>query len=113
MNITGDDQIKVPIAKEIGMLITELVININQHAYPNGMEKKINIEVVVIGTSLTIEVRDMGVGTRPLQRVYPHSGQGLAIVEAIVNQFGGEYRQVALVPGGTTSYINFDIKNLK
>ena len=114
IDIHGDDEIKVPIAKEIGMLITELVINIDQHAYPEiGMRKKVFIEISISNANLKIKVRDEGIGTPAISRENAHAGHGIEIVNAIVKQFDGMFRQTSIHPGGTTSLIIFKIKNLQ
>lgn len=102
---------KLGIAKDIAMVITELAINVNQHAYPNGGEKKIIIKGYCNSDILVIKVEDEGVGDAEMSMKY-EKGHGRLIIKEIVDQHGGNIRWVSLENKGCTAILEFPIQNL-
>ncbi|MDX2134675.1 MAG: sensor histidine kinase [Saprospiraceae bacterium] len=82
-----DKSIKVGIAKDIGRVITELALNVNEHAYADHEDKYIEVRLGETEDCFRIEVLDRGKGFNPSK--IDTTGQGFAIIEQIVSQFDG------------------------
>ncbi|MBK8192985.1 MAG: HAMP domain-containing histidine kinase [Lewinellaceae bacterium] len=102
---------KLGIAKDVAMVITELAINVNQHAYPNGEEKKINIKGSCNSDTLVIKVEDEGIGDAEMSMKF-EKGHGRSIIKEIVDQHGGSIRGVTLGSQGFIAVLEFPLKNL-
>jgi two-component sensor histidine kinase len=71
-------------AVTLGLLVTELMINANKHAY-GGAAGPIEIELIEDRAQLHLVVADKGVG-----KASPAKGFGSRIMEGLVAQLGGE-----------------------
>ena len=99
------------IAKDIAMAITELAINVNQHAYPNGEEKKIQVTGYKNAESLIIKVEDEGIGGTGMTMKF-EKGHGRAIIDTIVSQHEARISSTSVDSRGFTAILEFPIKNL-
>jgi len=68
----------------LGLILTELLININKHAYGGGAGP-IEIRLIEERTNLKLIVADRGGG-----KVSSRTGFGTRVINALVTQLGGE-----------------------
>ena len=102
---------KLGIAKDIAMAITELAINVNQHAYPKGEAKKIKVTGYNNTETLFIKVEDEGIGGTGMTTKF-EKGHGRAIIGEIVSQHEARITSTSLDNQGFTAILEFPIKNL-
>jgi two-component sensor histidine kinase len=109
VDLLPDILVKASIAPQIGMLITELAINVDQHAYHDISTKYIGIHILQFSDHLLINIIDQGHGvmkSKPEQR-----GHGLSIVETIAKQLRGTF-QLQYDQNGTHAKLSLPLKNL-
>jgi two-component sensor histidine kinase len=84
--VLGSDE-AVPLA----LIITEAVTNALKYAFPDGRPGSITVEVCHDGTTLTLAIRDDGVGieaARESETVEQGSGLGAVLIEGFARQLG-------------------------
>ena len=84
--VLGSDE-AVPLA----LIITEAVTNALKYAFPDGRAGSITVEVCHDGTTLTLAIRDDGVGieaARESETVEQGSGLGSMLIEGFARQLG-------------------------
>jgi two-component sensor histidine kinase len=95
----------IPIAADravrIALLATELVTNAAKHAYPSGREGQVFVKLsgAAGSKSVTLSVRDEGVGIPDTFDYKSGRGLGIRIVEALVTQTGANLTIQKLEPG--------------
>jgi serine/threonine-protein kinase RsbW len=105
----------VPEEKMSGLLIsvTEAVTNAIIHANKKDLNKKVNIDAFFENNTLTIKVKDQGVGfdphlipdpTQP-ENILKDSGRGLYLMRTFLNELKYEHS-----PDGTTAILVLKIK---
>lgn len=79
-------------AVRVALLTTELVTNAARHAYPQGSEGRVLVKLTrCIGSdTVTLSVRDEGVGVPDNFDTKKGKGLGIRIVEALVTQTGAK-----------------------
>lgn len=80
-------------AVALGLVLTELIINVNKYAY-GGSAGPINIELVEERTRLRMTIADKGIG-----RASARKGFGSRIIEALVGQLQGDLSYEDNLPG--------------
>lgn len=94
----------------LGLIINELVSNSFKHAFPDGKNGEITIEIKVMGNDeYQLIVRDNGVGLISGVDVNSTNTLGLKLVNALTEQIGGKLNIIN--DNGTTFLINFNYKN--
>lgn len=83
----------------VGLLATEVISNSLKHAFPNRLCGSLEIAFAEDGSRNVLVIHDTGIGLPPGQRP-PEIGAGMALVEALVAQVGGEAYYTS--NGGTT-----------
>lgn len=74
---------------DLKLAVTEACSNVVRHAYPDGVEGEIELELVVAEDRLELVVEDHGAGiTLPVPDVAPseRGGMGLPIIRAVVDE---------------------------
>ncbi len=100
LHITIDEQICLPLDVSIplGLIVNELLTNCFKHAFPNGYDGLIGIELTRLETNtLRFVVWDNGIGFTPSN--YPSfqsNSLGLRLVEMLVDQLKGQYQYLPL-----------------
>ena len=94
----------IPIATDravrIALLATELITNAAKHAYPNISGGIIVLKLQRTGDTITLSVRDHGIGFAEAPSVNSvSSGLGMRIIRALAAQTGGTMTVVASDPG--------------
>lgn len=95
-------------AVAVGVMVTELILNVRKHAYPNGSGPiRVRLKAIDAHESL-LSVEDEGVGIANGQTI-EHGGTGLGaiIVKAMSQKLGASIRYEAMQPGTRVS-VSFD-----
>ena len=80
-------------AVPLGLLINELVSNCMKHAFPDGREGEIRIEIEAQqGGGATVKVSDDGIGLPDGFELTELHSMGLAIATSLARQLGGDLR---------------------
>ena len=82
-------------ATPLALILSELVQNGIEHAFPEGQSGRVDVVFSRTATTLTMEVRDDGVGLPEAAALNHHANLGLQICESLaVTELGGtlEYR---------------------
>ncbi len=90
------------------LVVNELVSNALKYAFPNGKSGEVRVELHRQNGQLCLSVADDGVGFTP-NEAPRQSGIGLAIVQALCDQLGGELQWSN--QHGTRAQIAFSEKN--
>ena len=69
----------------LGLIVTELIINALKHAFPDHRHGKITVDCEFRGPNWTLSVTDDGVGM-PADPADVRAGLGTSIVEALARQ---------------------------
>jgi len=73
----------------IGLIVNELVTNALQHAFPDGEQGSVRVDLLQgTGEELVVEVADDGVGLPPDKKV-ENGGIGMKLVTSLAAQMGG------------------------
>jgi PAS domain S-box-containing protein len=76
----------------IGIIINELITNAFKYAFPDGKEGKINISVKKLNNTITLLIKDNGIGVPDKIAASASGGFGLNLVSALSEQIGGEVK---------------------
>jgi PAS domain S-box-containing protein len=90
-------------AIHIGLVVSELLSNAVKHAFPGRTRGLIELVLIRNAETLTLTVRDDGVGFDPETAPETKTTMGMQIVTALVHQLGGTFRMY--VDNGTVSEI--------
>jgi two-component sensor histidine kinase len=93
-------------AVSIGLIITELVINVLKHAFPSGGGGEILVKYVVDGDNWRLSVSDNGVGLQQVGHGHGRTGLGTSIVEALAHQLKACVETTSGSPGMMVSIIH-------
>ena len=110
-NISLNVQVKdiildVDTAIPCGLIVTELISNSLKHAFREGMEGSININLFTNDSGiLTLMVKDNGIGLRDYSDLQNVDSLGLKLVWTLVNQLSGKVEVDCTL--GTTFMITF------
>jgi two-component sensor histidine kinase len=95
LQITTDiDEIKLNIstASSIGLILTELIINIYKHAFINRNEGNVLVRMHLNINRITLEVEDDGIGFNPNEvQSSNDKSTGLLLIKGLVRQIDGKY----------------------
>ncbi len=87
---TLDREISFGDARGIGIAMTEIIINVDQHAYPNPAEKYLHIHAA-LKEDLRISIEDRGQGFKDKEKKDAAKGKGIPFVKSIIkDQLFGE-----------------------
>jgi len=96
-------RLTVDIAIPLGLIVTELVSNSLQHAFPAGTRGRVEIILFQEKNNLILQVKDNGRGFEPAA----HSRFGLEIVRLLSTQLGGRFALESLPQKGTGAEVVF------
>ena len=85
--VSGDPgTVPADVATPMAVVLTELLQNVIDHAYPSGAREgaEVRVDIEIAGTRLHVTVTDNGVGTRPGFSIDDGTGLGLSIVRTLV-----------------------------
>jgi PAS domain S-box-containing protein len=85
-----DVHLPVDTAVHCGLIINELVSNALKHAFPNGREGEIRIELKSDSGMVLLSVEDNGVGIPDTASYWSRGSLGLRLVKSLVRQLQGE-----------------------
>jgi two-component sensor histidine kinase len=88
-------------AVSLGLIVTELVINVLKHAFPNDEEGEILVKYDAQASGWQLSVPDNGSGPRDRAGEPSHTGLGTSIVEALARQLVATVQKTS-GPQGTT-----------
>jgi two-component sensor histidine kinase len=74
------------VAVSLGLIVTELVINVLKHAFPNDQEGEVLVKYEAQNSGWQLSVSDNGSGPKEVAGELPHTGLGTTIVEALAHQ---------------------------
>ncbi|MFH1025763.1 MAG: sensor histidine kinase [Nitrospirota bacterium] len=106
---TADVSLALEQAVPCGLILNELVSNAMKHAFPEGKEGKININMRLQDTQVVLTVQDNGIGFPKAIDVANLKTMGMELVNILVGQIGGEIGMQ--VDGGTIWTITFPVRN--
>ncbi|HEV2756273.1 MAG TPA: PAS domain-containing sensor histidine kinase [Actinomycetota bacterium] len=89
------------LATPLAVVLTELLQNAVEHAFPEGSDGKVVVELTRTGAEVRMCVQDDGVGLDP--SVLEGSRLGLQIVRSLIAELGGEFTIAA--DGGTRAEV--------
>ncbi|MCK9307702.1 MAG: PAS domain-containing protein [Methanoculleus sp.] len=105
-------EMRLELAQFIGFLLTELVVNVIQHAFPGGMTGLMEVAIDRDRTgTYTVTVRDTGVGIPEEMKVVAAATPGLPTVRLLVEQYL-KGRIAVEWSGGTTVTVTFGGEDL-
>lgn len=105
-----DIQVNIDQAIPCGLILNELVSNALKHAFPENKAGNISLSITEKGDTVTIEVKDNGIGIPQNFKIEDNESLGLNLVFILVEQLDGNIEIVA--EEGSKFLINFDkIKN--
>lgn len=93
----------------LGQVITELVMNSVQHAFPKNRKGAIEISIKKVKSSLEITIADNGVGLPPEFDIERSGGLGFDLVRTLIRRLEGTMRVTGREPGGTEFMIHLPI----
>jgi two-component sensor histidine kinase len=100
------------VAVSLGLIVTELVINVLKHAFPSGEAGEILVKYEAQNSGWQLSVADNGSGPNEAPGEAPHTGLGTSIVEALVHQLNATVHKSS-GPQGTTVTITGPAANAK
>jgi len=88
------EDIQLPVAQAIpcGLIVNELVTNCIKHAFPNATTGTVAVSLVRRGNSMTLQVRDDGVGMSDVELAAERDSIGLQLVASLTDQLDGTLR---------------------
>jgi PAS domain S-box-containing protein len=89
------------VAVSLGLIVTELVINVLKHAFPSGEAGEILVKYKAENSGWKLSVSDNGSGPNETPGEPPHTGLGTSIVEALAHQLNATVHKSS-GPQGTT-----------
>jgi chemotaxis protein methyltransferase CheR len=93
------DTVSPVVARNIGLIVSELVINALKHGFTDAAKGRIVVAYRVEGDGWRLSISDNGVGTPQGDQDPVHTGWGMSIVSALVKQLDG-CLQVSAGPRG-------------
>jgi len=96
-------RIKADDAVNLGLIVTELVINALKHGFANGRHGHIDVSFVRDGPVWSLSVSDNGIGRARVAVEPGHIGLGTRIVEALARQLKATVHTADGNPGTSTS----------
>jgi len=85
-------KLNISTASSIGLILTELLINIYKHAFIHKNEGDVFIRLYVNANKVRLEVEDDGVGFKPIELNTPSDkSTGLLLVKGLVRQIDGSF----------------------
>jgi PAS domain S-box-containing protein len=85
-----DAKIDINTSVPLGLIVNELVSNCMKHAFPNEMNREINISIKKINNHFLLNVKDNGIGFPEGLDFENTDSLGLQLVNMLVNQIDGE-----------------------
>lgn len=87
-------------ARQLGLIVNELVVNALKYAFPGGRGGAVNITFECRGGNCAVMVKDNGIGVDPAA---PPQGTGLGrrVVRALAAKLGGTFQLGPGADGGT------------
>jgi two-component sensor histidine kinase len=105
----GEVSLGIEYAIPCGLIINELLVNSMKHAFPGGGCGAIYISMHKVKKTITIEVRDNGIGLPPDFEITSSPTLGVGLVHSLgVDQLGGSVEFVRLEQG-TCVCITFNV----
>jgi two-component sensor histidine kinase len=105
LEVVADDAIiDAGVSVNLGLIVTELVINALKHGFPDNMSGKITVGYLVLGPGWTLSVDDNGVGM-PKDPAKAKPGLGSSIIQALAKQLGARIEMADMAPGTKVSII--------
>jgi two-component sensor histidine kinase len=99
LTVTGPGGVvEARVSVNLGLMVTELVINALKHAFPDGRAGAIIVDCDFRGPNWTLSVTDDGVG-RPSDPAHIRAGLGTSIVQALAKQLLAVVEIEAAHPG--------------
>ena len=89
------------VAVSLGLIVTELLINVLKHAFPNDKEGDVLVKYEVQNSGWQLSVSDNGSGPKEVAGEPAHTGLGTSIVEALAHQLNATVHKSS-GPDGTT-----------
>lgn len=93
-------------AVNIGLIITELVINALKHGFPDGRGGEILVSYEVDRSNWRLSVSDSGVGLELTSDRRGRTGLGASIIEALAHQLKARVEITNLSPGVVVSIVH-------
>ncbi len=93
-------------AVNIGLIITELVINALKHGFPDGRGGEILVSYEVDQANWRLSVSDSGVGLKLTRGGGRRTGLGASIIEALAHQLKARVEITNLSPGVAVSIVH-------
>ena len=93
-------------AVNIGLIITELVINALKHGFPDGRGGEILVSYEVDRSNWRLSVSDSGVGLELTSDRRGRTGMGASIIEALAHQLKARVEITNLSPGVVVSIVH-------
>ena len=87
---TGPVTLNLDIAVPVGIIISELIINANKHAFDGVVEPKVNIVMKDKGDSFELNVNDNGVGYPDNFDRNSSTSLGMEIISALIDQISAD-----------------------
>jgi two-component sensor histidine kinase len=112
LNVSSD---RIPLDLDQSILLSlianELLLNALKHAFHGRAAGKVDAELHRTRDQVTLTIRDNGNGiVAQRSETEGHRGTGIALVQAMSRQLGGEYAVNRLPAGGTCATIRFEAK---
>lgn len=105
--VAGESTVVSSEAVNIGLIVTESVINALKHAFPKGKAGgRIVVTYQVTGPAWTLSISDNGSGKSSLENGAAKSGLGTSIVNALAQQLDARVDVVSGVRGTTISIVH-------
>ena len=80
----------IDIAIPLGLVINEIITNSYKHAFPNGLEGEINLEIINKSDGeYVVTINDNGIGLPPGFDINNSKSLGLQLVNVLVDQING------------------------
>ena len=91
------------VAVSLGLIVTELVINVLKHAFANNEAGEILVKYEAYNSGWQLSVSDNGSGPNEAPGETPHTGLGTSIVEALAHQLNATVHKSSGLQGTTVS----------
>ena len=103
--ISDDNSITSREAVNLGLIVTELILNALKHAFPDGSnsDHKITVRFEVAGSNWKLTVADNGIGAPVGVFAQAKSGLGTTIVNALAQQLDAKVEVLSGVGGTAVS----------
>jgi two-component sensor histidine kinase len=93
-------------ATPLGLILNEVVSNAFKHAFPDGREGVVTVQMISADGHGQLTVEDNGIGFDPAQ---PAKGIGRRLIAALTQQMGGESRFETAPGGGSLFTLTFPL----